>query len=166
MGIRKPIFKIIIGALILSLVMVGTVPAKESCKGACGCCKKTENQSEFLAIHPTEYHRIQDFDNISAIFHRVHMISSIRKAVQRASGCHKGNASVPCDMEPFRALDAFKGLTQSISRGEHSPLCTLVFASSEIDHNTHLFAGLTTRHLMLARAAPSRLFLQKSSFLC
>lgn len=166
MRIRKPISKLITGALILSLVMVGTVPAKKSCEGACGCCEKSKNQSEDFAIHSTESRRIQYFDNILGIFHQEHRIASVQETVQKASGCHQGNATVPCDMEPLPAPEALKGVVQSIFRGEHSPLDASAFGSSTLAVNPHPFAGLTTRHLMPARAAPSQLYLQKSSFLC
>ena len=132
----------IIGALILSLVMVGTVPAKESCEGACGCCERSNNQSEFPDTPSTESQRIQDFNNISEIFHQIHMMATVRKAVQSASDCHQGTATVPCDMEPLPAPEALKGVIQSISRSEHSPLDASAFGSSDLAVNPHPFFGL------------------------
>ena len=165
MGIRKYIFKIIAVALVVPILGAGAVPAIASCEGVCSCCKTSQNQPAVLAIDPSLIHRIHDFDHISKIFHQPQRIASVQEKAQTASGCHQGNAPVPCDMEPLPAPDPLKGLIQSISHAERSPLVASAFASSDRIFNPHPFFGLTNRHLMPVRAAPIQLFIQKSSFL-
>lgn len=165
MWFRKLIFRLIAGALVLLLVMVGAVPAKTACEGACACCKETKKQLQGSNMDLTLHHRSQGHGVFLAVSHTGHKDLPFSGSFYPDTGPYKGIVNSSCDMKPSRVPEVLLSSVPTVPRADRSLLGDFVFASSGISINELSFFGFTSRHLAASRAEPTPLYLQNLTLL-
>ena len=165
MGIRKPIFRMISGALVLLLVMVGAVPAKTACAGACACCKETEKQFQDSDMDLTLHHQSQEHGVFSAVSYTGHKYLPFTGSFFSEPDCYEKIVNASCHMKPSRAPEALQGSVPTVLRADRSLPGALVFVNCGISTNELSFFGYTARPLVVSRAGPTPLYLQNLTFL-
>ena len=157
MGIRKPIFRMIACAVVLSLVAVAAVPAKTVCRKACSCCKESKSQLQDSATILTLPPMVQRSSVFLAVFHPDHIYAPFLKSYSLYSSCHEMIVNTPCDMKKKRTVEAPQSSIPTFPRTDHSPLGAIAFLSADISFNNLPFFRLAAKHLLTVRAGPIQL---------
>jgi hypothetical protein len=167
MQIRNFKYRIIAGALVLSLLSIGVAPAMASCEGACTCSKESVSPPKHSDLLSVTLHRAHEHMHIVKLTRQNHNNESSLRAYSPGMGCHhKGIVSATCEMEPLRPLEALQNSSPSVPRVERSLLSASAQAFLEIPLNRHLCFGLPIGHLMVLGEAPIPLYLENLTLLC
>ncbi|MFH1349602.1 MAG: hypothetical protein ABII26_01570 [Pseudomonadota bacterium] len=163
---RKGIYKIIAGALILSLLSFGAVPATGACEGQCGCCNGSGNRvPEYSAVSRMSHSMRGNGDLLKVFFEAHSPYASLQNRYLVDPWCHEETFTASCNMDHSLAHESLQVSTNA-PRAERFILNASALVSSEIPLNDHHFFGLSVRHILPVRAAPIPPYLQKLSLRC
>jgi hypothetical protein len=166
MAIQKPLFRMIVGALILSLLIAGAVPAKTGCERACGCHSDSGSPLRESSITSTSSHCIKGFNDIRKVTYQDLEYASFFKSYHPEPNCLEGIISATCHMDTHRDLRTIQGAASTVPRAERSLLAVNPRVSSEMTSNDRQFFLLPNRLLMTVNGAPVPVYLQTLSLLC
>lgn len=167
MWIRNFKYRILAGALVLSLLSIGVAPAKASCGGACTCSKDSVSPPKRSGLPSAALHRTHEHMSVLTLTRQSHNHEPSLRAHFPDVGCHhEGIVSATCEMEPLWPLEAVQNSFPSVPRVERSLLSASAQAFLEIPLNRHLYFGLPIGHLIILGEAPIPLYLEKLTLLC
>ncbi len=165
MWFRKPIFRIIVPVLAISLVMVGVIPAKTDCKGASGCCEESDNRinTGIVLSKGIEWgHQLHG--GLIGVSH-----NSLRPLISTflpSQPCHKAIETASCHMVPSRSPDLVQGSGPKVPRAERPLQGTFVSFDADLWLVNRAFIGPAVGRLPAARAAPVPIYILTLTFLC
>jgi hypothetical protein len=136
MKIRKAIFRLMAGALILSLLNVGALAANPICTGDCACIKESGGQFQGNPIIFTTPHPAPRLRNIPEVSHPGH--GYVAQAHRLNPDCCEGIVSTGCRAEPPSAILALQRSASSVLRSERSLPPATDLVSAEIVVSDHL----------------------------
>ena len=166
MAIQKPLFRMIAGALILSLLFAGAVPGKTGCEETCGCYSDSGSHLRESSITSTGSHCVKGFGDISKVTHQPLEYASFFKSYHSEPNCLEGIISAACHMDTHRDLRPVQGATSTVPRAERSLLAVNPWVSSEMTSNDGQIFVLPNRLLMTVSGAPVPVYLKTLSLLC
>jgi len=166
MQIRKPIHKILAGAVILSFLLVTAAPARETCTGS--CCNNNEKISRQVSmVSPCHFTLATGIvDHILKMPQMTHVSQPVVNAPSNKSCCHRESGPSCCEMEQAPEPEKILGLISTLDRSEQSltvALVPVIWENSLNDRQSFIHIIMYPRK---ARAAPIPLYLQNDSFLC
>ena len=165
MWLRKPIFRMISLVLAISLVMIGVVPAKTDCEGACGCCEEPDkrvNTGIVLSKGIEWDHQLHD--GLIGVSHNS-LFPFLRTSLPPQS-CDKAIEAASCPMEPSRTPDLVQGSGPKIPRTDRPLPSTFVSLDADLELGNRAFIGSAVGRLPAARAAPVPIYILTLTFLC
>ncbi|MBW2609817.1 MAG: hypothetical protein JRC68_05700 [Deltaproteobacteria bacterium] len=164
MRIRKPIYKILAGAIILSFLSVTAAPALDICEGSC-CNNNGKMIHQDSMISPSHFPMETGVDHMLKMPQMAHGSQPVVNANSKVPGCHGEGMSSCCEMEQAPEPEKIQGLITSLDRSDRYlpvALASVIWENSLNDRQSYLSIIM---YPLKARAAPIPLYLQNDSFL-
>ncbi|MBW1767805.1 MAG: hypothetical protein JRJ65_12245 [Deltaproteobacteria bacterium] len=165
MWFRKSIFRMIAPVLAISLVMVGVVPAKTGCKGACGCCEGSDNRVNAGIVLSKGVERDHQLHGgLIGVSHN--SLRPLSSTFLPSQPCHKAIETASCNMSQSRSPDMVQGSGPKVPRAERPLPGTFVSFDADLAPGDRAFIGPAAGRLPAVKAAPVPIYILTLTFLC